>query len=176
MSFAAVRCGDRMSGIFLRDAALVSAGPMGVVDDLARKTLVSTAAKVVAIAEARFSLVLVPAPQGEISAWDFYCACVFRNGGICRDGLIGEHVRTTTNACISAMSEELRSLIEMSCSPGRRRDQSESLNRDILTALILAEVDILANEHGRLLQAESVQASDMQLDDYQSREKGASPL
>jgi hypothetical protein len=151
MGFTALRCGDGMSGMFLKDGARLAGARSELLVDFARRTVQAMAQKVFRTACLEFSRMTLVTPERRISAWDFYCYGRFRNGGACRGRLITDFIRLTLGRSVEDMSDELRWLIEMSACDSIDIEEDEVLSREIVMAVVLAEINCLVSEHGQSL-------------------------
>jgi hypothetical protein len=173
MGFTALRCGDGMSGMFLKDGARLAGARSELLDDFAQQAVKATAQKVFRTASKKFSRMTLVTPERNISAWDFYCYGRFRNGSAFRDRLITDFLRFTLDRWVDDMSDELRWLIEMSACDCIDVEDDEVLSREIVRAVILAEINGLVSEHGQSLHA---QYRTVPPKVYQAIANGASPL
>jgi hypothetical protein len=172
MGFTALRCGDGMSGIFLKDGARLAGASSAPAEDLARQATRATADKVFLAAAKKFSKVTLRVSGAEVNVWDLFCHGSFRHGGAFRNALVAEFLGFSINRCINGMSDELRQLIEVSACGDRSADENEGFNRTILAAVICADVNAMVQQHGATLQALYVARSPS----LQLIENGASPL
>lgn len=172
MGFTALRCGDGMSGMFLKDGARVAGARSELLDDFAHRAAKAMAQKVFRTAAKKFSRMTLITPERQISAWDFYCYGRFRNGSAFRDMLITDFIRFTLGRWLDDMSDELRWLIEMSACDSIDVEEDELLSREIVQAVILAEINCLVSEHGQSLH-EQYRAAPPKL--HQTIANGASP-
>jgi hypothetical protein len=151
MGFTALRCGDGMSGMFLKDGARLAGARGELLDDFARQAVSATAQKIFRTACRKFSKMTLVTPDRQISAWDLYCYSRFRNGGAFRDRLISDFIRFTLDRWIDDMSDEMRWLIEMSACDSIDVEEDEVLSREIVQAVVLTEINAQVAGHGRSL-------------------------
>jgi len=171
MGITALRCGDGMSGLFLKDGARVVGAQRGLVEDFARQAVLTTAQKVFTTARKKFSRVTFNVHDREISAWDYYCYGLYRSGSAFRDKLISDFIHVVLARWVNDMSEEMRRLIEASACNVADAGDNAVLNFEIVRALVNAEITVLAIESGRMLEALYANGAY-----HQSIAKGASPL
>jgi len=172
MGYTALRCGDGMSGIFLKDGARLAGASSAPAEDLARQASRTTADKVFRAACKKFSKVTLRILGTEVNTWDLFCHGSVRHGGASRNAPIAEFLNFSINRYINGMSSELRQLIEVSACGDRSADDEEGFNRMILVAVIWADVNALVQQHGAALHA----AYGTRAPSSHSIENGASPL
>ena len=172
MGITALRCGDGMSGIFLEDGGRVVSVQKGLVGDFAQQVVLTTAQKVFNSTRKKFSRVTFSIHDREISAWDYYCYGLYKNGGAFRDKLISDFIRLMAMRWVNDMSHDTRRLIETSACNTAEVDDNAMLNREIVFALVNAALGGLALEHGRSLEALYANGARS----HQAIENGASPI
>lgn len=117
--------------------------------DFARQAVKATAQKVFRGAGKKFSRVTFRTLDREISTWDFYCYNCFKNGSGFRDKLICDFIQFLLARWVRDMSQEMRWLIEMSACNSAHVEENELLSREIVTAVIQAEINDLVAGYGR---------------------------
>jgi hypothetical protein len=172
-----------MSGIFLKDGSRVVGADGTVTDDLAHQAVRAVVDKTFRAATKKFSKMTLIVLGSRVSAWDLFCHGSFRSAGAFRDVLISDFMLFSVHRCINGMSEEMRCLIEMSACGSKRQGDGEKLNREIVSAVIVAELQILVREHGQMVHAlydasasAARVAHNVAIASCQSSLNGASPL
>jgi hypothetical protein len=138
--------------MFLKDGARLVGAKSELAGDFARQAVTATAQKVFRGAGKKFSRVTFRVLDREVSVWDFYCYNCFRNGSSYRDKLIADFIHFHLARWVEDMSQEMRWLIEMSACNSAHVEEDELLSREIVTAVIQAEINLLAAEYGRSVQ------------------------
>jgi hypothetical protein len=144
-----------------------------LVDDYARRAVRNIALKVVKAARKKFSRLIIKAFGREVSAWDYYCYDLYKGDSAFRDKFVSDFIRVALIERVDALPEEKRRLIEISACNLHEIDENTVLDREAVFALVQAEIQILALDHGRSLQMMHLPAPD---DTHHVIANGASPL
>jgi hypothetical protein len=144
--------GAKVSALLLGKADFIACVYKGLVDDYARQAVKSIALKVFKAARKKFSKLIIKLQEREVSAWDYYCYGLYKGSSAFRDKFVSDFIRVTMMKRIDALSEEKRRLIEISACSFLDIDENTVLNRESVYALVQAEIQVLALDHGRSLQ------------------------
>ncbi len=163
--------GARVSALLLRDSDFIACVYRGLVEDYARRAVSGLAQKVFRSARKKFSRLIIKVYEREVSAWDYYCYGLYKGSSAFRDKFVSDFIRAALMKRIDSIPDEKRRLIEISACNFHDIDESTVLDREMVFALALAEIQVLALEHGQTLQQIYIGAAAP----HHAIENGASP-
>jgi hypothetical protein len=142
-----------------------------LVEDYARRAVSGLAQKVFKSAAKKFSRLMIKVNEREVSAWDYYCYGLYKGSSAFRDKFVSDFLRAALMKRIDSIPDEKRRLIEISACNFQDISEDTVLDREMVFALALAEIQVMALEHGRMLQQRYLNAATP----HHSIENGASP-